>query len=172
MKIGFAGLEIASDATVAPKEIAVWVAHTRQALSVDVADFLTAVYIIFRPAISKYWPDERACWNYMQRRDLPTDDRESQIRAAVEWLFPGSFEIPGTGFFGHVHGPEHWRAPVTETVLSLTAAARQMARARGLEFTKIECVLLCLLENPVYGEGEALRASGIDTARLANATVK
>lgn len=166
-----AGLDIPGDITAPCQGVSAWVAHLHSASSVDIADFLTAAYIIFQSVLGRYYQDDSACRVYFKRRKLPDEDRETLIADALNWFFAGTFQLPFAGriVFGQIRDAEHRMPRPSEPLRKLIEESLQIAISNGLDFPTIECLLISLLDNPSYGEDRALRDSGIDENLLRNA---
>jgi hypothetical protein len=166
------GLDVPGDIRGPCEAVAVWVAHLHSASSVDIADFLTATYIIYQSVLGRYYQDDNACRVYFKRQKLPDEDRETLIAKAMNWFFAGTFfQLPFAGrqLFGSIRDAEHRLPRISEPVRKLVAESRQIAISNGLDFVTVECVLISLLDNQSYGESRALRDSGIDENLLRNA---
>jgi hypothetical protein len=170
-KMKLAGLDIPGDITVPCETIAAWVAHLHDAPWVDIADFLTAAYIILQSLLGRYCQDEDVCRVYFQRRKLPDEDRETLIADARNWLCACTFQLPFAGrvLFGQIRDAENRLPRSSEPLRKLITESHEIAISNGLDFPIIECVLISLLDNPSYGESQALRDSGIDENLVRNA---
>lgn len=176
--IYLAGLDGPGDATGPALEIARWIAHLRKSDSVEISDFFTSIYLVFGEKISKYWPHPDRQKEYFVRESIPDQPRDVSIREAWKWLCSGAVYGIGpvirgrrTLVSGRIRAEAPAVPPISDAVQRLVAESNSIAIATNrsittrdgnkVGFPTIECVIVCLLDNPEFGEINRLKDSGV-----------
>jgi hypothetical protein len=158
MEIRWVGIDSAGDITGPISEIAVWIAHLRNAAQVELQDFLSALFLLDAERVGRHWESPESARSYLWRADFPLESRKVMEERAFQWLYGGSFHIPGTAIFGGVSRGRPRPAPDLDTFVSATAS---IAKKHNLAFPNSDCIVSCLLEDARFGEQDKIRSSGV-----------
>lgn len=156
------GIDTPGDITEPTAEFAVWFAHQRHSMTIEISDFLSALVLLSERELCKRWVSPQACVSFMWHAELSMASRDAIAQEACSWLFSGMFHLPGTGISGQVRGSGRKRPVIGHMLETFLESVRDTARRHNLRWPTIDCILITLLDHPEFGEQETIRSSGID----------
>ena len=156
------GVDSPGDITQPAMEFAVWFAHQRRSPSVEIRDFLSALFLLAERESCKRWKSSAECKSYMWRADIAGKSQEHILQEACDWLFSGAFHLPLTGISGQIRGPGKKRPGLDLQLELFVESVQKTARLHKLQWPTIDCILATLIDQPKFGEDKAIRLSGVN----------